>query len=629
MTITTPSELSFEYEFIKQLGEGANGKTWLAKSRQTGDLVAIKSLKMSGDMKQIELFIREAETLQSLNVAGVPKFYQSIIPENLLAEPCYIIQEYIEFPSLQTMLDDGKIFDEHKVLNILKKLAQILHVLQTQYMPPIIHRDIKPSNVLCEMNGDEVKQLYLIDFGAVANPQKKSGGSTIAGTFGYMAPEQMLGETTIQSDFYSLGTLAIHLLTGVSPVEIEADVFSLKFDDVIKRNAPYTSKSMFTLLHWLTEPSASKRPRTAKLLIKALELTYGQIEFDPATLNENIVQDFLPKPSLFQKIAGFFNAHFRKQFCFVKVKDKWQKGTGMVRRLGNISAFPIKNNKLVQTSSKQNYPAVEYIYIINGKTYEGSSIIPEALRDCISAKKMPFEIAMIYDPLDPRIHQVQWENMFEISDNDFVTSWRIIMANAVLELHIASLDDNSPVIDWGDGSRDRKLKHIYKEPGLYQVRILGGNIRWRWGNYKSISDISNEDRISKVPRDIELVGVIQWGSVYLDSFAFAGCRLLGNEDFVWPPSDKIPIIHKAVGMFAYSRLFNGDISQWDVSHIKDMSWMFCHASSFNCDLNSWDVSIVEDVNMMFCEADSFNSDNIKTWEAKANAAMLNAIAAKK
>ncbi len=612
MTIITPTELAFEYEFIKLLGEGANGKTWLAKSRQTGDLVAVKSLKLSGDMKQLELFVREAETLQSLDVPGIPRFYQSIIPENPLAKPCYIIQEYVEYPSLQSMMSEGNRFGEWEILNILKRLAQILDILQTQYVPPIIHRDIKPSNVLCDMKGDEVKALYLIDFGAVANPQKKSGGSTIAGTFGYMAPEQMLGEATIQSDFYSLGALAIHLLTGVPPFEIKADVFTLKFDDVIKRNAPYTSKSMFTLLHWLTEPSASKRPRTAKILIKALELTNGQIEFDPAVLNVNNVQEHLPKRSIFKKLSDYIKVHFPSWFGTGRVNDKWQNGTGIVHRMGKISVYPFKNNRPVLSSPKRNYPAVEYTYSINENTYEGSSIVPDELIGIITKKKMPFDVAILYDPQEPRFHQLLWEDMFEISDNDFVTSWRVIMANAVLELHIAILDDNSPVIDWGDGSRDRKLKHVYKEPGLYQVRILGGNIRWRWGNYKSISDFDNEDIISKVPRDIELVGVIQWGRVHLDSAAFAGCRLLGNEDFVWPPSDKIPVIHEAKGMFAYSRLFNGDISQWDVSHINDMPWMFYHASAFNGDLSQWNVSNVKDMCGVFNGATSFNGD-LSQW----------------
>ena len=45
--------------------------------------------------------------------------------------------------------------------------------------------------------------------------------------------------------------------------------------------------------------------------------------------------------------------------------------------------------------------------------------------------------------------------------------------------------------------------------------------------------------------------------------------------------------------------FNGDLSSWDVSSVKDMSWMFDAASSFNGDISSWDVSSVTNMRGMF------------------------------
>ena len=44
-------------------------------------------------------------------------------------------------------------------------------------------------------------------------------------------------------------------------------------------------------------------------------------------------------------------------------------------------------------------------------------------------------------------------------------------------------------------------------------------------------------------------------------------------------------------MFVKSK-FNGDISKWDVSMLKDMNWMF-YKSKFNGDISNWDVSKVE------------------------------------
>ena len=38
--------------------------------------------------------------------------------------------------------------------------------------------------------------------------------------------------------------------------------------------------------------------------------------------------------------------------------------------------------------------------------------------------------------------------------------------------------------------------------------------------------------------------------------------------------------------------FNGNISNWDVSNVKDMSFMFYECTNFNSDISAWDVSNV-------------------------------------
>jgi surface protein len=62
-------------------------------------------------------------------------------------------------------------------------------------------------------------------------------------------------------------------------------------------------------------------------------------------------------------------------------------------------------------------------------------------------------------------------------------------------------------------------------------------------------------------------------------------------------------------MFNHSE-FNGDISKWNTSNVKNMSHMFWH-SYFNQDISEWDVSNVKNMNSMFYEA-HFNG-NISKW----------------
>jgi len=51
------------------------------------------------------------------------------------------------------------------------------------------------------------------------------------------------------------------------------------------------------------------------------------------------------------------------------------------------------------------------------------------------------------------------------------------------------------------------------------------------------------------------------------------------------------------GMFSQSQ-FNGDISNWDVSNVEDMSRMFCN-SSFNRDISKWKLNNKVNIDDMF------------------------------
>ena len=59
--------------------------------------------------------------------------------------------------------------------------------------------------------------------------------------------------------------------------------------------------------------------------------------------------------------------------------------------------------------------------------------------------------------------------------------------------------------------------------------------------------------------------------------------------------------------------FNGDISGWNVSNVKNMGNMFRYAYSFKGDISKWNVSNVKNMNSMFRYAESFNVD-ISGWK---------------
>ena len=68
------------------------------------------------------------------------------------------------------------------------------------------------------------------------------------------------------------------------------------------------------------------------------------------------------------------------------------------------------------------------------------------------------------------------------------------------------------------------------------------------------------------------------------------------------------------GLFTYN-IFNElvfDVSEWDVSNVKDMKSMFSRCIKFNCDLSNWDVHNVEDMCDMFYKCEKFDC-NLSKW----------------
>ena len=63
----------------------------------------------------------------------------------------------------------------------------------------------------------------------------------------------------------------------------------------------------------------------------------------------------------------------------------------------------------------------------------------------------------------------------------------------------------------------------------------------------------------------------------------------------------------------YNTDFEGNISQWNVSNVKDMSYMFAGCHKFNSDISKWDVSNVKDMEYMFTDCKNFNQD-LSQWD---------------
>ena len=215
-----PGEIIAErYRIIDILGQGGMGITYEAEDLKSSQRVALKalSLRRTDDAKVLELFEREVQILAQLNHSAIPRYLDYFHINKRRNRFFYLAQQLAEGKSLAVLVEKGWQPDEAEVKLIATQLLEILVYLQ-QLTPPVIHRDIKPQNIIRCDDG----RVFLVDFGAVQDVYHNTltGGSTVAGTYGYMAPEQFRGWAVLATDLYALGATLISLLTQKSPTDL-------------------------------------------------------------------------------------------------------------------------------------------------------------------------------------------------------------------------------------------------------------------------------------------------------------------------------------------------------------------------------------------------------------------------
>ncbi len=253
------------FELRRELGRGAQGRTFLGFDRKTESKVAVKQLVLRDieDWKAIELFEREAKTLRSLDHPAIPGYVDTFHLESSQGERFFLVQDFVEGEDFKTLLDQGMRFDEARAKEFLQEILKVLIYLH-QLSPPVIHRDIKPSNIMRREEGS----LVLIDFGAVQSViPNEQGGSTIIGTSGYMPMEQLMGRAQPSTDLFALGATVIHLLSQRHPADLPMEKWRLQFADFVNISDPFTE-----YLEKMTAPHAEDRFSSARRALAALPL---------------------------------------------------------------------------------------------------------------------------------------------------------------------------------------------------------------------------------------------------------------------------------------------------------------------------------------------------------------------
>ncbi len=231
-----------KYRLDRELARGGMGALWVAFDRRLRRKVAIKFI-LDTESAQREgakvRFEREARAAAQIRSPHVVQTYDYGLDHG----HAYMVMELLEGEDLSARLAREQ---RLHVTSVGKMLGQIARGLEAVRAAGIVHRDLKPANVfLARVAGEET--VKLIDFG-VARSDEEDGRratdkGTILGTIRYLAPEQALGQTTVdhRADLWSLAVIVYRLLTGKYPFQ-GATMFDLVLSIC---EAPITPPSMY------------------------------------------------------------------------------------------------------------------------------------------------------------------------------------------------------------------------------------------------------------------------------------------------------------------------------------------------------------------------------------------------
>lgn len=203
------------FDRLNHIEEGSYGFVSRAKDAATGEIVAIKKLKMNAqnDGGFPVTALREIQTLNASKGHRHIVDLREIVTGDEDGEKdgsVYLVMEFLEhdLKTLQEEMEEPFLPSEIKTL--LLQLGSAVEFLHDNW---ILHRDLKTSNILMNNRGE----IKLADFGMArfcGDPPPQNLTQLVV-TLWYRSPELLLGTTTYDSslDIWSIGCIFGELLT--------------------------------------------------------------------------------------------------------------------------------------------------------------------------------------------------------------------------------------------------------------------------------------------------------------------------------------------------------------------------------------------------------------------------------
>nr|XP_043625588.1 cyclin-dependent kinase G-2-like isoform X2 [Erigeron canadensis] len=197
-----------EFERLNKIDEGTYGVVYRAKDKKTGEVVALKKVKMEKEREGFPLTaLREINILLSFHHSSIVDVKEVVVGSNL--DSIFMVMEYMEH-DLKALMETMKHpFSQSEVKCLMLQLFEGTKYLHDNW---VLHRDLKTSNLLLNNRGE----LKICDFGLArqyGSPLKPYTHLVV--TLWYRAPELLLGTKLYSTaiDMWSLGCIMAELLS--------------------------------------------------------------------------------------------------------------------------------------------------------------------------------------------------------------------------------------------------------------------------------------------------------------------------------------------------------------------------------------------------------------------------------
>lgn len=200
--LETPDLTGTRYELLGPLGRGGTATVYAARDTVLRREVALKIYDQPA-ARGLNGGAAEPLVMGGLEHPGiVPVHDAGTLPDGC---PFYAMK-LVRGRRLDEVLRDEPPLGDR--LRLFEKLCEPVAFAHAR---GVIHRDLKPQNVMVGLFGE----VLVMDWGAAR--LAADTGLTVAGTPGFMAPEQAAGAGDERSDIFGLGALLYFLLTGRPP----------------------------------------------------------------------------------------------------------------------------------------------------------------------------------------------------------------------------------------------------------------------------------------------------------------------------------------------------------------------------------------------------------------------------